>query len=97
MLVAGIMNAIAFFAIGASMQHLTVTRVNLLNASQTAMAAFAGVLCFGEELTVWLLSGTALTIGGLFLMEKKKPTIPNSTLIEPSTPQANQQQVESNG
>tara|TARA_R110002111_G_scaffold177322_1_gene243390 strand:+ start:23410 stop:24501 length:1092 start_codon:yes stop_codon:yes gene_type:complete len=97
MLVAGIMNAVAFFAIGASMRHLTVTRVNLLNASQTAMAAFAGVLCFGEELTVWLLSGTALTIGGLFLMEKKKPTIPNSTLIEPSTPQVNQQQVESNG
>tara|TARA_R110002167_G_scaffold11412_3_gene50308 strand:- start:1975 stop:3063 length:1089 start_codon:yes stop_codon:yes gene_type:complete len=82
MLVGGIMNAIAFFAIGASMKYLTVTRVNLLNASQTAMAAFAGVLCFGEQLTVWLLCGTALTIGGLFLMEKKRATIPNSSLTQ---------------
>ena len=64
------------------MKYLTVTRVNLLNASQTAMAAFAGVLCFGEQLTVWLLCGTALTIGGLFLMEKKRATIPNSSLTQ---------------
>lgn len=84
MLVGGIMNAIAFFAIGASMKYLSVTHVNLLNASQTAMAAFAGVLCFSEPLTVWLLSGTALTIGGLFLMEKKRPTIPNNSGKEPS-------------
>ncbi|MCH9790317.1 MAG: DMT family transporter [Planctomycetes bacterium] len=97
MLVAGLMNAVAFFSIGAAMKYLTVTRVNLLNASQTAMAAFVGVLCFGEELTVWLLSGTALTIGGLFLMEKKRPTIPNSTTIETSTPDVNQQEVKSNG
>jgi len=97
MLVAGLMNAVAFFSIGAAMKYLTVTRVNLLNASQTAMAAFAGVLCFGEELTVWLLSGTALTIGGLFLMEKKSPTIPNSTSIDSSPPDVNQQEVKSNG
>lgn len=78
MLVGGIMNAIAFFAIGASMKYLTVTHVNLLNASQTAMAAFAGIVFFNEVMTVWLLSGTALTIGGLFLMEKKRPAIPNN-------------------
>lgn len=96
MLIAGIMNAIAFFAIGASMKYLTVTRVNLLNASQTAMAAFAGVICFGEELTVWLLSGTALTIGGLFLMEKKRPTIPNSPLNESPPKNKNQQEVNPN-
>ncbi|WP_339731425.1 DMT family transporter [uncultured Gimesia sp.] len=97
MLVGGIMNAIAFFAIGASMKYLTVTRVNLLNASQTAMAAFAGVLCFSEPLTVWLLSGTALTIAGLFLMEKKRPTIPNNIASETSPPNTDQQEVESNG
>ncbi|MFK7776774.1 MAG: DMT family transporter [Gimesia sp.] len=97
MLVAGLMNAVAFFSIGAAMKYLTITRVNLLNASQTAMAAFAGVLCFGEELTVWLLSGTALTIGGLFLMEKKKPTNPNSTPLDISPSDVNQQEVKSNG
>jgi len=97
MLMAGLMNAIAFFSIGAAMKYLTVTRVNLLNASQTAMAAFAGVLCFGEELTVWLLSGTALTISGLFLMEKKSPTIPNSASIDTSPPDVNLQEVKSNG
>lgn len=96
-MIAGIMNAIAFFAIGASMKYLTVTRVNLLNASQTAMAAFAGVICFGEELTVWLLSGTALTIGGLFLMGKKRSTIPNNTLAQASQTNANPpQESESN-
>lgn len=97
MLMAGLMNAVAFFSIGAAMKYLTVTRVNLLNASQTAMAAFAGVLCFGEELTVWLLCGTALTIGGLFLMEKKKPTIPNSTALDTSALDVKQPEVKSNG
>ncbi|MFI4849869.1 MAG: DMT family transporter [Gimesia chilikensis] len=95
MLVGGIMNAIAFFAIGASMKHLTVTRVNLLNASQTAMAAFAGVFFFDEKLTVWLLSGTALTIGGLFLMEKKRPAIPNSSLSKTSPDDSTQPEVSS--
>ncbi|MCA9015221.1 MAG: DMT family transporter [Planctomycetaceae bacterium] len=97
MLIAGIMNAIAFFAIGAAMKHLTVSRVNLLNASQTAMAAFAGVLCFSEPLTVWLLSGTALTIGGLFLMEKKRPTIPSDTAGKTAPPNGDQQEVPSHG
>ncbi|QDT44814.1 EamA-like transporter family protein [Gimesia alba] len=91
MLIGGIMNAIAFFAIGASMKYLTVTRVNLLNASQTAMAAFAGVFFFDEQVTVWLLCGTALTIGGLFLMEKKRPAIPNNTLTQ-ATPISSEQQ-----
>ncbi len=92
MLIAGLMNAVAFFSIGAAMKYLTVTRVNLLNASQTAMAAFAGVLCFGEELTVWLLTGTALTIGGLFLMEKKNPTMKDNS----SSTDINLQEVNSN-
>lgn len=95
MLVGGIMNAIAFFAIGASMKYLTVTRVNLLNASQTAMAAFAGVFFFNEELTVWLLSGTGLTIGGLFLMEKKRPAIPNNTIPQTTPDDSTQQEVSS--
>ncbi len=95
-MIAGIMNAIAFFAIGASMKHLTVTRVNLLNASQTAMAAFAGVICFGEELTVWLLSGTALTIGGLFLMGKKRSTIPNNSVAQRTETNTISQESESN-
>ena len=43
MLTAGGMNAIAFFALSAALKHITVTQVNLLNSSQTAMAAIAAV------------------------------------------------------
>ncbi len=69
---AGWANAVAFFAVGGAMKKLEVVRVNLLNASQVAMCAIAGVWFFSEDLTVWLAVGTTLTIVGLVLMGLKK-------------------------
>ncbi|MEX0704223.1 MAG: EamA family transporter [Planctomycetales bacterium] len=65
MLAAGLLNAVAFFSVGAALRQISVVRLNLLNASQTAMAAVAGVLFFGERATLWLAAGTALTVVGL--------------------------------
>ncbi len=76
MLAAGSLNAIAFFACGAALMRLSVVRVNLINASQAAMCAAGGVLFFQEALTVWMVLGTSLTIGGLLLMERPSPDVP---------------------
>ncbi len=73
MLAAGCLNAIAFFACGAALMRLSVVRVNLINASQAAMCAAGGVAFFDEALTVWLVLGTLLTMGGLMLMERPSP------------------------
>ena len=78
MLGSGIFNAIAFFSIGGALQRLPVVRVNLINASQAAMAAAAGVLVFQEPPTVTLIFGTALTALGLIVLgtEPKKKSLP---------------------
>lgn len=76
MLAAGSLNAIAFFACGAALMRLSVVRVNMINASQAAMCAAGGVLFFEEALTVWMVLGTLLTMGGLMLMERPTPTKP---------------------
>jgi BirA family biotin operon repressor/biotin-[acetyl-CoA-carboxylase] ligase len=73
MLLAGSLNAAAFFAVSAALKYLAVVHVNLLNASQTAMCAAAGVLMFGETLTGWLVAGIGLTIAGLMLLDRKRP------------------------
>jgi BirA family biotin operon repressor/biotin-[acetyl-CoA-carboxylase] ligase len=76
MLLAGLLNAIAFFACGAALMRLSVVRVNLINASQAALCAAGGVLFFQEALTAWMVLGTLLTMGGLMLMERPAPEIP---------------------
>lgn len=69
---AGIATTIAFFAITGAYRFLTAVKVNLLNASQAAIAAIAGVLLFGEPNTIWLQSGTVLTIIGLILSARRE-------------------------
>lgn len=69
MLLAGLFNAAAFYALSKSLQLLPILQYNLLNASQTAFAAVAGVLFFGEPITGALQLGVALTIAGLVLMQ----------------------------
>jgi drug/metabolite transporter, DME family len=68
LLLGGVMNAIAFFSVSGALRYLEVVRVNLVNSSQVAMAALAGILLFGEDLTLWLGAGIALTIVGLAVM-----------------------------
>ncbi len=71
MILAGTLNAIAFFAIGGSLRRIPVVQVNLLNASQAAMCAIGGVLIYHEPLSTSLVVGTALTVLGLALMSKR--------------------------
>lgn len=68
---AGVMNAVAFFAIGGALKRLSINRANLLNSTQNAMCALAGVLLFRELITLWLVIGCGLTIAGIVLMDHK--------------------------
>jgi drug/metabolite transporter, DME family len=65
---AGAFNLIAFVALSLALKSLPVVAVNLINASQVAMAAVAGVLLFAEPVTSSLIIGLALTILGLVIL-----------------------------
>jgi DME family drug/metabolite transporter len=68
MLGAGVGNALAFLALTNALKRIRVANVNSLNASQSAMAAVAGVLLFREPLSLALVGGVLLTIVGLVAM-----------------------------
>jgi DME family drug/metabolite transporter len=70
MLAAGILNLIAFLGITKGLELTTVVRVNVLNASQVAMAAIAGMAIFGEHLTFWLVAGVGLTVLGVLMIDR---------------------------
>lgn len=71
MMLAGFFNGVAFLALAKSLQLIPLLYVNALSSSQAAMAAIAGILIFAEpsSRTLWL--GVAMTIAGLFLMQKR--------------------------
>jgi len=68
---AGIFNAIGFFAITHAMRHLTISRTNVINASQNAFCAIGAVIVFGETLSSFGFLGIALTITGLLTLDRK--------------------------
>lgn len=70
---AGVFNALAFFSLGIALERTPVTRTNLINASQVALSALAGMLWFGEQPTVTIVAGITLTIVGLCLLRRNKP------------------------
>jgi drug/metabolite transporter, DME family len=70
MLAAGIFNLLGFIGLTKGLQLTTVVHANVLNASQVAMAAVAGVLLFQESANFWLLLGVALTLLGIFLIDR---------------------------
>ena len=72
MLGAGIFNLVAFFALSLSLKAIPVVAVNLLNATQAAMAAAAGVMFFGEPLTAWLGAGLLMTVAGLLVLSGRR-------------------------
>ena len=74
---AGVFNFMAFLALTKSLQLASVFFVNTLNASQSAMAAVAGILLFHEPITWALPSGLILTVIGLWVMTPKRKS--NST------------------
>ena len=69
---AGILNFLAFIALSVALKSLPVIAVNLLNASQVAMAAVAGILLFSEPVTNSLVIGVALTLIGLVAMVQRR-------------------------
>jgi len=64
----GVFNLSAFIALSTSLKALPVVSVNLINASQVAMAAVVGVMLFGERVTWPLLTGIFLTFLGLVIL-----------------------------
>jgi len=72
---AGVLNAIAFFTVAEALKRMPVTFVNILNTSQNAMCAAAGVLLFSEPLSTPLIVGCSLTMLGLLIVDsgRKSP------------------------
>jgi DME family drug/metabolite transporter len=69
---AGVFNLIGFLAITKGLELTTVVHANVLNASQVAMAAVAGIFLFGEPPSLWLVLGVAATILGIVLIDRPK-------------------------
>lgn len=72
MAAAGFFNFTAFSALSLSLKTLPVVAVNLINASQVAMAAVAGVLLFAEPVTGPLVIGITLTFSGLTILANRR-------------------------
>lgn len=71
MAAAGVFNALAFAALGISLRRITITQSNILGASQTAMAAMAGVMFFAEPMSVALVVGLTLTAVSMVIIERR--------------------------
>ncbi len=71
MFAAGFFNFTAFVALTISLKALPVVAVNLLNASQVAMAAIAAVVLFSEQITPALIVGILLTFVGLLVLANR--------------------------
>jgi drug/metabolite transporter (DMT)-like permease len=67
---AGVCNCVGFMSIVKGLQLTTVLHANVVNASQVAMAAVAGIALFKEPWNAWLVSGIALTIAGVMLKDQ---------------------------
>lgn len=71
MLAAGVFNAVGFFAITHAMRYLTISRANVINASQNAMCAVGAVVFFAEPMSMLAISGIGLTIVGLLTLDRR--------------------------
>jgi len=69
--IAGTFNAIGFFAITHAMRFLTISRANVINASQNAMCAVGAVTLFNEQLSYAATAGICLTIAGLLTLDRR--------------------------
>lgn len=70
-LAAGTFNAIGFFAITHALRYLTISRANVVNASQNAMCAVGAFVFFSESISTSALIGIGLTIVGLLTLDRK--------------------------
>ena len=86
MFVAGSFNAVGFFTLTKALQLVSIVQVNAVSASQSAIAALAGVALFGEALTGSLAAGVTLTILGLALVDRGRTLHPTPRDGGPSNP-----------
>jgi DME family drug/metabolite transporter len=70
MLICGLFNLVAYLAIIKGLQMTSVVHVNVLTASEAAMAAVAGLLFFQEASSPSLVAGVCLTVAGMALMDR---------------------------
>ena len=99
MLLAGACNAVAFLMLTKALHLVPIAYVNVINASQVAMAALAGVAWFDEPSTTYLIAGLGLMVVGLVGMERPKrqveaaecgagvASVPEIEELEPAEPQ----------
>ena len=77
MLASGAFNLLGFALIIKGLQLTTLVHANVLNASQVALGAAAGILLFQESHNAWLLSGIALTVIGIATFDRPVPRTQN--------------------
>jgi drug/metabolite transporter (DMT)-like permease len=73
MFAGGVFNFVAFVLLSTALKNLPVVAVNLINASQVAMAAVAGVILFSEPISASLIIGIGLTVSGLLILAYQRP------------------------
>lgn len=66
MIASGVFNLVGFLLITKGLQLTALVQANVINASQVAFGAVAGILLFREASNLWLLAGIALTVAGIF-------------------------------
>lgn len=67
MIVSGVFNLVAFWALTRGLSLTPVARANLLTSSQAAMATLAGWFVFGEPLNALVITGIFLTLVAILL------------------------------
>ena len=67
---AGLLNLAAFAAIIYGLKHTTIVHAYVVSSSQTAFAALAGMLLFGESLSPALLVGVGMIMGGMVIIDR---------------------------
>jgi drug/metabolite transporter, DME family len=70
MIASGVFNLVGFALIIKGLQLTTLVHANVLNASQVALGAAAGILLFHESHNLWLLSGILLTVIGIAIFDR---------------------------
>ncbi len=66
MIASGVFNLLGFLLITKGLQWTTLVHANVLNASQVALSAVAGMALFHEPNNPFLMAGIVLTLVGIF-------------------------------
>ena len=80
MLLAGVLNLLAFLALTKGLQWTPVARANMIMTSQVVLGALVGVTLFGEPGSLWLILGLCLTIAGMTLIGREMKVEPETTV-----------------